>query len=171
MILEYQGYSPDIHPEVFIAPQAILIGQVKLAAQCSIWFNAVLRADNDEITIGARSNLQENVVCHVDFGFPLSVGEDCVIGHAAVLHGCTLGDRVLVGIGAKILNGARVDDDVVIGASSLVPEGSHLASGYLYLGVPVRQVRRLRPDELQRLKRGAASYVEKGATYRLLLQG
>ncbi len=171
MILEYQGYTPDIHPEVFIAPQAIIIGQVKLGAQCSIWFNAVLRGDNDEITIGARSNLQENVVCHVDFGFPLTVGDDCVIGHAAVLHGCSLGDRVLVGIGAKILNGARVEDEVVIGAGSLVPEGSQLASGYLYLGVPVRQVRRLRPDELQRLKRGAASYVEKGATYRLLLQG
>lgn len=171
MILDFAGHVPNIHPEVFVAPQVVVIGQVKVAQQCSIWFNAVLRGDNDEISIGARSNLQENVICHVDFGFPLKVGEDCVIGHAAVLHGCTLGNRVLVGIGAKILNGAVIEDDVMVGAGSLVPEGMKLASGYLYLGVPARQVRLLRPDELQRLKRGAAHYVEKGERYRLMLQG
>lgn len=171
MILDFAGHSPDIHPEVFLAPQSIIIGQVKLYQQCSVWFNAVLRGDNEEISIGARTNLQENVICHVDADFPLKVGEDCVIGHAAVLHGCTLGNRVLVGIGARVLNGARVEDDVIIGAGSLVPEGMRLASGYLYLGVPVRQVRLLRPDELQRIQRGAAHYVEKGERYRLMLQG
>jgi len=171
MILDFAGHSPDIHPEVFLAPQSVIIGQVKLSQQCSVWFNAVLRGDNEEISIGARTNLQENVICHVDAGFPLRVGEDCVIGHAAVLHGCTLGNRVLVGIGARVLNGARVENDVIIGAASLVPEGMHLVSGYLYLGVPARQVRLLRPDELQRMRRGAAHYVEKGERYRLMLQG
>lgn len=171
MILDYEGHSPEVHPEVFIAPQAVLIGQVRVEKQCSIWFNAVLRGDNDEIAIGARSNLQENVICHVDIGFPLKVGEDCVIGHAAVLHGCTLGDRVLIGIGAKVLNGAIIEDDVVVGAGALVPEGARLSSGYLYLGMPARQVRRLRQDEKMRMQRGAHHYVEKGERFRLLLHG
>ncbi|MBN9420280.1 MAG: gamma carbonic anhydrase family protein [Candidatus Eremiobacteraeota bacterium] len=171
MILDYAGHSPDVHADVFLAPQSVLIGQVKLGSQCSVWFNAVLRGDNDEISIGARTNLQENVICHVDSGFPLKVGEDCVIGHAAVLHGCTLGNRVLIGIGAKVLNGAVIEDEVVVGAGTLVPEGARLQTGYLYLGVPAKQVRLLRPDELQRLKRGAAHYVEKGERYRLMLQG
>lgn len=171
MIVDYGGHSPNIHSEVFVAPQAVIIGQVKLARQCSVWFNAVLRGDNDEISIGERSNLQENVICHVDFGFPIKVGQDCVIGHAAVLHGCTLGDRVLIGIGAMVLNGAVIEDEVVVGAGTLVPEGMRLASGNLYLGVPAKQVRRLRPDELERLKRGASHYVEKGEKYRLILQG
>jgi carbonic anhydrase/acetyltransferase-like protein (isoleucine patch superfamily) len=171
MILDFGGHTPDLHPEVFLAPNVYIIGQVKLGAQCSVWFNAVLRGDNDEISIGARSNLQENVICHVDFGFPLSVGEDCVIGHAAVLHGCKLGNRVLIGIGAKVLNGAVIEDEVVVGAGSLVPEGAHLPSGFLYLGIPAKQVRPLRADERLRLTRGAAHYVEKGERYRLLLQG
>lgn len=171
MIIDYEGHSPDVHPEVFVAPQAILIGRVRLSAQCSVWFNAVLRADNDEIRIGPRTNLQENVICHVDTGFPLTVGSDCVIGHAAVLHGCTLGNRVLVGIGAKVLNGAVVEDDVVIGAGALVAEGTLVKSGYLYLGIPARAVRLLRPDELHRLKRGASNYVDKGEQYRQLLHG
>lgn len=171
MILDYDGHSPDIHPDVFVAPQAVIIGQVKLGPQSSVWFNAVVRGDNDAIEIGARTNLQENVICHVDSGFPLKVGEDCVIGHAAVLHGCQLGNRVLVGIGAKILNGAHVEDDVVIGAGALVAEGSRLNSGYLYLGIPARAVRLLRTDEVQRLKRGASNYVEKSERYRLLLHG
>ena len=171
MFLDFGGHSPDLLPEVFIAPNVYIIGQVKLASQCSVWFNAVLRGDNDEISVGARTNLQENVICHVDFGFPIKVGEDCVIGHAAVLHGCTLGNRVLIGIGAKVLNGAFIEDDVVVGAGSLVPEGARLTSGFLYLGAPARQVRPLRPDERLRLTRGAAHYVEKGERYRLILQG
>lgn len=171
MIVDYGGHSPNIHSEVFVAPQAVVIGQVKLARQSSVWFNAVLRGDNDEISIGERTNLQENVICHVDFGFPLRVGQDCVVGHAAVLHGCTLGNRVLIGIGAMVLNGAVIEDEVIVGAATLVPEGMKLTSGNLYLGVPAKQVRRLRPDELERLKRGAAHYVEKGEKYRLILQG
>lgn len=171
MILDYEGHSPDVYPDVFVAPQAVLIGQVKVGSQSSIWFNAVLRGDNDEISIGARSNIQENVVCHVDVGYPLRVGEDCVIGHAAVLHGCTLHDRILIGIGAKVLNGAIIESDVVVGAGALVPEGARLASGHLYLGMPARQIRRLRTDELQRMKRGASHYVEKGERFRLMLHG
>lgn len=171
MIIDYAGHSPDVFPDVFLAPQSVLIGRVKLASQCSVWFNAVIRGDQDEISIGARTNLQENVICHVDSGFPLKVGEDCVIGHAAVLHGCTLGNRVLIGIGAKVLNGAVIEDDVVVGAASLVAEGTRLQSGYLYLGIPARQVRLLRSDERQRLTRGAAHYVEQGERYRLMLQG
>ena len=171
MIIDYEGHSPEIPAEVFVAPQAVIVGRVKLGVQSSVWFNAVLRGDNDEIRIGPRSNIQENVICHVDAGFPLTVGSDCVIGHAAVLHGCTLGDRVLVGIGAKVLNGAVVEDEVVIGAGALVAEGTLLKSGYLYLGIPARAVRLLRPDELQRLKRGASNYVDKSEQYRLLLHG
>jgi carbonic anhydrase/acetyltransferase-like protein (isoleucine patch superfamily) len=171
MILEYGGHRPQLGEDVFVAPQAVLIGQVELGAQSSVWFHAVLRADNDCIRVGPRSNLQENVVCHVDSGLPMHIGADCVIGHAAVLHGCWLGDRVLVGIGAKVLNGARVENDVVIGAGSLVPERARLESGCLYLGSPARRVRELRPEEFERIRKAAHTYVEKGRQYRDLLQG
>lgn len=170
MVVTYEGNRPEVHSQAFVAPDAVLVGQVRLASQSSVWFQAVLRADNDVISIGARSNLQEHVVAHVDAGYPISVGEDCVIGHRAVLHGCTLGNRVLIGIGAIVLNGAIIEDDVLVGAGALVTEGSRLEAGYLYLGSPARKVRPLNPEDRQRILRGAQGYVQKGESYRHSLE-
>lgn len=169
MLLPYDGHAPQVDPTAFVAPDANLIGRVRLGAACSVWFGATLRADNDLIEIGARTSLQEGCICHTDAGLPLQVGEDCVIGHAAVLHGCTVGQRVLVGIGAVVLNRAVLEDDVLVGAGSLVPERAHLTSGGLYLGSPARRVRDLKPEELQRIRASAAGYVEKAGRYNALL--
>ena len=171
MQIPYDGHAPDLDPDCFVAPTAVLVGNVKAGPGCSIWFNAVLRGDNDSITIGQRSNIQDGCILHVDRGHPLEIGDDCVVGHAAVLHGCTLRDRVLVGIGARILNSVLVEEDVVIAAGTLVPEGVRLESGYLYLGIPARQIRPLRPEERERIKKGAQVYVERGRNYRIILQG
>lgn len=171
MIVEYAGHTPQLGREVFLAPGTVLIGRVFLGDHCSVWFGAVLRADNDDLVIGDRSNIQEGCILHVDDGVPLRVGQDCVVGHAAVLHGCTLGDRVLIGIGARVLNRAVVEDDVIVAAGSLVPEGVRLESGHLYMGVPARKARPLREDERERIRHGAEHYVEKGRTYRSLFQG
>ena len=171
MEIAYDGVNPTVDPSVFVAPGAVLVGKVTLAAGSSVWFNAVLRGDNDTISVGCRSNIQDGCVLHVDHGYPLSIGEDCIIGHGAILHGCTLGNRVLVGMGATVLNKAVLQDDVVVAAGALVPEGATLESGFLYTGVPARQMRALNPAELERLRRGAESYTEKAITYRLLLHG
>lgn len=171
MQIPYDGHTPDLDADVFVAPTAVLVGQVKAGSGCSIWFNAVLRGDNDSITLGQRTNIQDGCILHVDRGHPLEIGDDCVVGHAAVLHGCTLRDRVLVGIGARILNSVLVEEDVVIAAGTLVPEGVRLESGYLYLGIPARQIRPLRPEERERIKKGAQLYVERGRNYRIILQG
>lgn len=149
----------------------MLIGRVQMAARSSVWFNAVLRGDNDWIRIGEGSNVQDCAVIHVDNGFPVTIGEECIIGHSAVVHGCTLGNRVLIGINATILNRAYLPDDVVIAAGGLVPEGSQLESGFLYTGVPVKKVRPLRMEDLERMKRGAQSYQEKAQKYQLHLKG
>ena len=171
MNIAYQGVEPEVAVSAFVAPQAVLIGKVRLAAHSSVWFNAVLRGDNDWIEIGPRSNIQDGCICHVDAGLPLKVGTDCVVGHGAILHSCTLGDRVLVGMRATILNRAHLEDEVVVAAGALVPEGAHLESGFIYSGVPARQMRALTPEDLERLRRGAQSYVEKAEVYRLLLHG
>ncbi|MBI3929389.1 MAG: gamma carbonic anhydrase family protein [Armatimonadetes bacterium] len=170
MLLPFGGHGPILHETVFVAPGAVLIGQVEAAAHCSFWFNAVVRADNDRISFGEGTNIQDGCILHTDHGVPLEVGEGCVLGHAAVVHACTVGNRVTVGIGARVLNGAVVEDDVVIGAGALVPEGARLESGFLYLGVPARKARPLRPDELDRFRAGAALYVEKARLYSSLLE-
>lgn len=166
MIYEYRGKAPRLGRDAYVAPGAVLLGEVELGEGASVWFGAVLRADNAPIRVGPRSNIQDNCVVHVDEGLPVTLGSDCVVGHAAVLHGCTLGDRVLVGIGARVLDGAVVEDDVVIGAGALVPERARLVSGQVYMGVPARLVRALRDDERERIAQGALHYVEKASLYR-----
>ncbi len=166
MIYEYKGKAPQLARDAYVAPTAVLVGEVELGEGASVWFGAVLRADNAPIRVGPRSNIQDSCVVHVDEGLPVHLGSDCVVGHAAVLHGCTLGDRVLVGIGARVLDGVVIEDDVVIGAGALVPERAHLVSGQVYLGVPARAVRALRAEERERIAQGALHYVEKGRSYR-----
>lgn len=156
---------PTVHPTAWVASSADLIGQTTLEADVSVWFGAVLRADNDTITIGKGSNVQDGAVIHVDPGYPCRVGEHCVIGHRAVLHGCRLGNEVLVGIGAIVLNGAVVPDGCLIGAGALVPEGKQLEEGCLYVGVPARKVRALEPDERARIRRNAEGYIARARRF------
>jgi carbonic anhydrase/acetyltransferase-like protein (isoleucine patch superfamily) len=157
--------KPAIHPTSFVAPSADLIGSVTLEADTSVWYQAVLRADNEEIRIGEGSNVQDGVVIHVDPGFPCIIGKNCVVGHRAVLHGCTLADNVLVGIGAIVLNGAHVPHDCLIGAGALVAEGKQLEPGHLYLGVPARKVRPLSDPEKKKIRANAEGYQERARRY------
>jgi carbonic anhydrase/acetyltransferase-like protein (isoleucine patch superfamily) len=160
--------APVLPPqgEYWIAPGAVLIGNVRLRREASIWFGTVLRADDDIIEIGERSNVQDGCVLHVDPGFPLTIGEDCTIGHKVMLHGCTIGEGTLIGINSVILNGARIGRGSLIGANTLIAEGKEIPDGVLVVGSPGKIVRELKPEERQRLLGIASGYVERSRLYR-----
>jgi carbonic anhydrase/acetyltransferase-like protein (isoleucine patch superfamily) len=149
----------------WVAPNATLIGDVTLGDEASIWFGAVLRGDNEAIAVGARSNIQDLAIVHTDPGFPATVGMDCTIGHRAILHGCTIGDNSLIGMGAVILNGARVGQNCLIGAGALVPEGKEIPDRSLVIGAPGRVVRALDEAALAKLTLAAARYVANWKRY------
>ncbi len=151
--------------EVWIAPNATVLGQVTLGHNCTILFGAVIRADNDQVNIGARSNIQDNAVVHVDPGVPVNIGHDCTIGHGAVIHGATLGNYVLVGMNATVLNNASVGDYCIIGANTLVPEGMQIPEGSLVVGVPARIIKRLSEEQREKVRANANAYVELGKVY------
>ena len=161
------GHAPRLPDDgsVWIAPSADVIGEVHLAPGASIWFGAVVRADSSAIRIGARSNVQDGAVLHSDPGVPLTIGEECTIGHNAVLHGCTLGDGVLVGMGAIVLNGAVIGDECLVGAGALVTEGKIFPSRSMIVGAPARAVRTLDDAAAVRLRASAATYDSKRARY------
>lgn len=158
MIYALDGLPPRIDPSAWIAPTAVVIGRVVIEAEASLWFGATIRGDNEEIRLGRGSNVQENAVLHTDFGYPLQIGADCTIGHRAMLHGCTIGDGTLVGMGATILNGARIGRGCLIGACALVTEGKEIPDGTLVMGAPGRVVRMLAPEEAARLVTSASGY-------------
>lgn len=160
-LYELNGQRPTLHPTAWIAPSAELIADVVLGEEASVWFGAVIRADNTTITIGARSNVQEGAMLHSDPGAPLTVGEDCTIGHHAILHGCTAGRSVLIGMGAIVLNRAVIGDECIVGAGSLVTEGKSFPPGSLIIGSPARVVRELDDHSRAFLRASAAHYVEK----------
>lgn len=155
----------DQHPrlpsndKIWIAPDAQVIGNVVMGEDASIWFGAVVRGDNDPITIGVRSNIQDGSVLHSDPGSPLTIGEGVTVGHKVVLHGCSIGDNSLIGIGSILLNRAVIGRDSIIGAGSLVPEGKVFPDGVLILGSPARVVRELTPEQIAGLRRSADHYV------------
>ncbi len=151
--------------EVWIADTARVFGQVKLGDNCSVWFGAVLRGDGDTITVGDRSNIQENAVVHVDPDFPVVIGEDCIIGHGAIVHGAKLGNHVLVGMHATILNGAQVGHFCIIGANALVTEGMVVPDYSIVLGSPAKVVKQLSEAQIEKVKRNAESYVELSKEY------
>ncbi|WP_213994109.1 gamma carbonic anhydrase family protein [Sodalis sp. dw_96] len=162
----YQGMVPKLGQRIMIDPSSVVIGDVSLADDVSIWPLVAIRGDVNKIIIGARSNIQDGSVLHVthksDYnppGNPLIIGENVTIGHKAMLHGCTIGNRVLVGMGSILLDGALIEDDVMIGAGSLVAPGKRLASGYLYVGSPARRVRALTPKEIGGFIYSANNYV------------
>lgn len=149
----------------FVAHDATLVGSVILEADASVWFGVVIRADNDTVHIGEASNIQDGAVLHCDPGFPLTVGNRVTVGHKAVLHGCTIGDGTLIGIGSVVLNGARVGAGTLLGAGSLVPEGKEIPAGVLAVGTPARVVRELGPEEKARILWASANYVERSRMY------
>ena len=152
------GVSPEIDATAWVAPSGQVIGNVRLGAGASVWFGAVLRGDNEPITVGEGTNIQENTVCHTDMGYPLSIGRDCTIGHRAMLHGCTIEDESLIGMGATVLNGARIGRNCLIGACALITEGKEIPPGSLVLGSPGKVVRALSDEEIAGLQRSAAGY-------------
>ena len=150
---------------IFIAPDAHVIGDCRLGADVSIWFGAVLRGDNEPIIIGNRSNIQEGAVLHTDPGFPLEIGEECTIGHRAILHGCVIGDGSLIGMGSTILNGARIGRGCLVGANSLVTEGKEFPDYSLIVGSPAKAIRTLDEDAVAKLRQSADNYVRNGKRF------
>ena len=153
--------APELPPagHFWVAPTAVVIGRVRLGEAASVWWNAVLRGDNELIDVGARSNVQDGAVLHTDMGFPLVIGEGCTIGHRAILHGCMIGANSLVGMGATILNGARTGANSLVGANALVTEGKTFPDGSLIVGAPARVVRPLDEAAIAGLTRSADGYV------------
>lgn len=160
------GHAPQVPGDSWVAPSADLIGDVQLGHEVGVWFGAVIRADNTPIVLGDRTNIQEGAMLHSDPGVPLRVGNDCTIGHHAILHGCTIGDRVLIGMGAIVLNNAVIGDDCLVGAGALVTEGKTFPPGSLIVGSPARAVRELPPEGLTALKASAAGYAARQAHFR-----
>ncbi|MBR6026767.1 MAG: gamma carbonic anhydrase family protein [Neisseriaceae bacterium] len=173
----YLDTQPIIGKDVYLDESARISGDVVIGDNSSIWFHVSIRGDVNYIRIGKRTNIQDNCVLHVGNkgydnqeqhdGAPLIIGDDVTVGHAAILHGCTIGNRVLIGMGSIILDKAVIDDDCIIGAGSLVPPNKHLESGYLYLGSPIRQVRKLSDEEIAQLRQSAHHYVKIAQNYAL----
>jgi carbonic anhydrase/acetyltransferase-like protein (isoleucine patch superfamily) len=159
-IYSLDGIVPLIDPDVaWIAPTAVLAGRVIVGPEVGIWFGVVARGDNEAITIGARTNVQENTVLHTDMGYPLSIGTGCTIGHKAMLHGCTIGDNTLIGMGATVLNGARIGMNCLIGAGALVTEGKEIPDNSLVVGAPGKVIRQLDDEAVAKLRQSAEGYV------------
>ncbi len=165
-IYQLDQWRPEVHPSAFVADSAQVIGQVSLGAEASVWFGCVVRGDTELISIGAGSNIQDASVLHVDYGFPLQVGERVTVGHQVMLHGCCIGDETLIGIGAVVLNGARIGKHCLVGAGALVTEGKEFPDGSLILGSPAKVVRTLTPDQIEGLRASAQHYIENARRYR-----
>lgn len=161
------AFEGDDH---FVADNATIIGSVRLKPQSSVWFDTVLRGDNDWIEIGERSNVQDGSVLHTDPGFQLVVGADVTIGHRVMLHGCSIGNNCLVGIGSTMLNGSSIGDNCIVGANSLITENKSFPAGSLIMGSPARVVRELSADEIMQITQAALAYVENSKRFRLTLR-
>ncbi|WP_344696256.1 gamma carbonic anhydrase family protein [Sphingomonas rosea] len=159
------GIGPSFGEGSWVAPSADLIGDVRLGAGASVWFGAIVRADNTPILIGDGSNIQDGAVLHSDPHAPLTIGREVTVGHQAILHGCTVADGALIGMGARVLNGAFIGERCIVGAGALIPEGKTYEPGHLIVGAPGRIVRALSEEEQQMLAAGALHYVEKARLY------
>jgi carbonic anhydrase/acetyltransferase-like protein (isoleucine patch superfamily) len=162
--------APQIDDTAWVAESANLIGKVTLGADATIWYGVTLRGDNERISIGARSNVQEGTVMHTDMGYPLTIGSNVTIGHQAMLHGCTVGDGSLIGIQAVILNGAKIGKGCLVGAGALVTEGKEFPDYSLIVGAPAKVVRTLDAEAIARLEMSAASYVARGRLFKTELK-
>ena len=165
-IYQLDDLVPEIHPSAYVADSAQVMGEVNLAADSSVWYGTVIRGDSDRISVGAGSNIQDASVLHADKGFPLTIGERVTVGHQVMLHGCTIGDETLIGIGAVVLNGARIGRHCLVGAGSLVTEGKVFPDGSMILGSPAKVVRQLTPEQIEGLRRSAAHYIDNARRHR-----
>ncbi len=166
MFYALEGNQPELEGEGhFVAPNAAVVGNVLLKDKSSVWFNAVIRGDNERITIGERSNIQDGSVLHTDPGYPLTIGADCTIGHKVMLHGCTIGDGTLIGINAVVLNGAKIGSGCLIGANALVTEGMEVPDGSMVLGSPGKIKRTLDDDSRAVLKINSQVYMDNSARF------
>ena len=165
-IYELDGVAPQVAGSAWVADSAQVIGQVVLGEDASVWFASVVRGDTESITIGAGSNVQDASVLHADHGQPLLIGERVTVGHKVMLHGCTIGDESLIGIGAVVLNGARIGKNCLVGAGALVTEGKEFPDGSMILGSPARVVRQLSPEQIEGLRRSAQHYMENARRFK-----
>ncbi|MDO5504587.1 MAG: gamma carbonic anhydrase family protein [Actinomycetia bacterium] len=165
MLVALGETSPVVADDAWLAPTATVVGNATIGAQASLWYGAVVRADGDAVSIGARSNLQDNAVVHTDPGFPAVIGEGVSIGHNAVVHGCTIEDRVIIGMSATVMNGARVGSDSILAAGTLVSEGVEIPPRSLVVGVPGKVRRELTDAELEKVRLNASVYVDNAARY------
>lgn len=165
MLYEFNGENPVLHSSVYVAPGAQVIGQVIAEENATIWFNAVLRGDNEPIRIGKNSNVQDGTVVHVDEGYPVVIEGNVTVGHNVILHGCTIKKGALIGMGATILNGAVIGEGALIAAGAVVGEGKVIEPGALVVGVPGKAIKKLSEENIARMADGATHYVNKGKQY------
>ena len=165
-IYELDGVAPRVAPSAWVADSAQVMGNVELADDASVWFGAVVRGDTETIRIGKGSNIQDASVLHADIGKPLTIGENVTVGHKVMLHGCTVGDGSLIGIGAVVLNGAKIGKGCIVGAGALVTEGKEFPDGSMILGSPAKAVRELSPEQQAGLRMSALHYVENAQRFK-----
>lgn len=169
-LLPHEGTFPQVAESAWVAPGAYVIGDIHLGEESSVWYGAVLRGDTEPIRIGARTNVQDGCVLHADPGFPAVVGEGCVVGHNAVVHGCEIGDNCLVGMGATILNGAKIGDGSIVAAGAVVPEDREFPSRSLIIGIPANHIGEVTDEQAADIERGVDEYVERAASHRQSLR-
>ena len=169
-LYELDGMAPQVAASAWVADNAQVIGNVLLHEDSSVWFGATLRGDTETITVGRGSNIQDGSVLHADVGFPMTVGENVTVGHQVMLHGCTIGDNSLIGIGAVVLNGAKIGKQCLVGAGSLVTEGKEFPDGSMILGSPAKAVKSLTPEQIEGLRMSAKHYTDNAARYRKTLK-
>ncbi|SHJ51223.1 gamma carbonic anhydrase family protein [Paramaledivibacter caminithermalis] len=166
MILKYLAYEPKIDESCYVSETAQIIGRVTLKENANVWFGSVLRGDVNYIEVGVNTNIQDNCVIHINEDEPTVIGDNCTIGHGVIIHACTVGNNVLVGMGAIILDKAIIEDDVIIGAGALVPPGKRIPKGSLVIGSPCKIVRELTEEEIRSIKESAVHYVERSKDYK-----
>ena len=170
-LLPYGDSYPEVASSAFVAPGAYVIGKVRLGEESSVWYGAVLRGDTEPILIGARTNIQDGCVLHADPGYPATIGDDCVVGHRAVVHGCEVGAGSLIGMSATILNGAKIGEGSIVAADALVSEGKEFPARSLIIGAPAKRLREVSKEQTQDIARGVRTYVERAAAHQEALQG
>ena len=165
-LYQLDDLKPSVHPTAWVADNAQIMGHVTLAENTSVWFGVVIRGDTSTISIGKGSNIQDNSVLHADIGMPLVIGEGVTVGHQVMLHGCTVGNNSLIGIGAIVLNGVKIGNNCLVGAGALVTEGKEFADGSMIIGSPAKAVRMLSPEQIEGLKMSAQHYMDNASRYK-----
>ncbi len=165
-ILEFNGKKPNIHPSCYVAPNATIIGDVTLGEESSVWPNAVIRGDVNKIAIGARTSVQDNCVVHVTRKNPTVIGDEVIMGHSAIAHACTVGNHVLIGMGAAVLDKASIGDWVIVAAGAVVTEKAVIPSKSLVAGIPAKVIKSLSPQHMERIKLGAEAYIDLSRKYK-----